>query len=373
MRKIKFILQKEFIQIFRNKAMLPIIFALPLVQLLVLSNAATYEIKNIKFSIVDLDQSKFSRELISKFTASGHFILTENSFSTETAEEGLRNNTSKMILHIPKDFEKDYRINGAAEVQLLINAEDGATAGVIYNYSTNIVQQFSGSIVTQWSGSVSQTQNPMIYINQSNWFNPELNYKTYMVPGILVVLISMIGLFLSGMNIVKEKELGTIEQLNVTPIKKSHFIIGKLLPFWIIGLFELAFGIIIAQIVFQVPMLGNPLLVFCIAGIYMLVILGMGLFISTLTDTQQQAMFIAWFFMVIFMLMGGIFTPIESMPDWAQSLTLINPIAHFVRVMRMIMLKGSGLKDVLQTIYILSAFAIVMLSLAVWRYKKTES
>ena len=120
-------------------------------------------------------------------------------------------------------------------------------------------------------------------------------------------------------------------------------------------------------------MLGNPLLVFCIAGIYMLVILGMGLFISTLTDTQQQAMFIAWFFMVIFMLMGGIFTPIESMPDWAQSLTLINPIAHFVRVMRMIMLKGSGLKDVLQTIYILSAFAIVMLSLAVWRYKKTES
>ena len=214
--------------------------------------------------------------------------------------------------------------------------------------------------------------NQRIYINYSNWYNPELNYKTYMVPGILVVLISMIGMFLSGMNVVKEKEIGTIEQLNVTPIRKSHFIIGKLLPFWIIGLVELVFGIITVRIVFNIPLLGSLPLIIGIAGIYMLVILAMGLLISTLTDTQQQAMFIAWFFMVIFMLMGGIFTPVESMPDWAQSLTLINPISHFVRVMRMIMLKGSGLKDVLQTIYILTGFAVILLSLAVWRYRKVE-
>jgi len=193
-----------------------------------------------------------------------------------------------------------------------------------------------------------------------------------MVPGILVVLISMIGMFLSGMNVVKEKEIGTIEQLNVTPIRKSHFIIGKLLPFWIIGLVELVFGIITVRIVFNIPQLGSSFLIIGIAGIYMLVILAMGLLISTLTDTQQQAMFIAWFFMVIFMLMGGIFTPVESMPDWAQSLTLINPISHFVRGMRMIMLKGSGLKDVLQTIYILTGFAVILLSLAVWRYRKVE-
>ena len=196
----------------------------------------------------------------------------------------------------------------------------------------------------------------MIFITYSNWFNPELNYKTYMVPGILAVLVSMIAIFLSGMNIVKEKEIGTIEQLNVTPIKKTQFI----------------FGIFLGRLIFNVPMLGNPLLIFFIASIYLLVILGMGLFISTLTNTQQQAMFISWFFMVIFMLMGGIFTPIESMPAWAQTITLFNPIAYFVRVMRMIMLKGSGFNDVLQTIYVISAYAFIMLSLAIIRYRKVE-
>jgi ABC-2 type transport system permease protein len=373
MRTIKFLLKKEFLQIFRNRAMLPIIFVMPLLQLLILSNAATYEIKNIKFSIVDLDQSRFSRELISKFTSNGYFILTENSFSVSEAEEGFKKNTSKLILNIPRDFEKDYRKSGSARIQLIINAEDAASAGIILNYSTNIIQQFSSGIIAEWSGINEISQNPLINVTYSNWFNPELNYKTYMVPGILVVLVSMIGIFLSGMNIVKEKEIGTIEQLNVTPIKKSQFIIGKLLPFWIIGLFELAFGIVLGKLVFDVPLLGNPVLIFFIASIYLLVILGMGLFISTLTNTQQQAMFIAWFFMVIFMLMGGIFTPIESMPEWAQTLTLFNPISHFVKAMRMIMLKGSGLKDVLQTIYIISLYAFIMLSLAIIRYRKVEA
>ena len=372
MRTIRFILKKEFLQIFRNRAMIPIIFFMPIFQLLILSNAATYEIKNIKFSVVDLDQSKFSRELVSKFTSTGYFILTENSFSVSEAEEGFRKNTSKLILHIPPDFEKNYRKNGTADIQAVINAEDGSAAGIIYNYTSNIVQQFGAGIVTEWSELQKTEINPMIKINYSNWFNPELDYKTYMVPGILVALVSMIGLFLTGMNIVKEKEIGTIEQLNVTPIKKSQFIIGKLLPFWIIGIFELAFGIAIGYFVFNVPMLGNPALIFLLAGVYLLVILGIGLFISTFTNTQQQAMFIAWFIMVIFMLMGGIFTPVESMPNWAQTLTFFNPVAHFSKAMRMIMLKGSGLSDVLKTIYILGAYAAVVLTFAVFRYRKVE-
>lgn len=372
MRTIRFILKKEFLQIFRNKAMIPIIFFVPLIQLLILSNAATYEIKNIKFSVVDLDGSKFSRELVSKFTSTGYFILTQNSFSVKEAEEGFKKNTSKLILHIPPEFEKDFRKNGTAKIQAIINAEDGSAAGIIYNYTTGIVQQFSKSIEMEWQGNSTTEKNPVLNITYSNWFNPELDYKTYMVPGILVALVSMIGVFLTGMNIVKEKEIGTIEQLNVTPIKKSQFIIGKLLPFWIIGIFELAFGMTLGFFIFRVPMLGNPFLILLIAGIYLLVILGMGLFISTFTNTQQQAMFIAWFFFVIFMLMGGIFTPIESMPDWAQTVTFFNPISHFSRAMRMIMLKGSGLKDVLYTIYVLSGYAFVMLTFAIIRYKKVE-
>lgn len=372
MRTIRFLLRKEFLQIFRNKAMIPIIFFMPLIQLLILSNAATYEIKNIKFSVVDLDQSRFSRELISKFTSTDYFILTENSFSVSEAEEGFKRNTSKLILHIPQNFEKDYRKTGTAKVQAIMNGEDGSAAGIINNYTNNIIQQFAGGVITEWSGSAETERNPVININYSNWFNPELDYKTYMVPGILVALVSMVGMFLAGMNIVKEKEIGTIEQLNVTPIKKSQFIIGKLLPFWIIGLFELAFGTTLGFFIFNVPMLGSPFLVLLVAGIYLLVILGMGLLVSTFTNTQQQAMFIAWFFMVIFMLMGGIFTPVESMPDWAQTIAFFNPISHFTKAMRMIMLKGSGFTDVLNTIYVLTGYAIVMLTFAIFRYRKVE-
>ena len=178
-------------------------------------------------------------------------------------------------------------------------------------------------------------------------YNKTLNYKTYMVPGILVLLITMITLFLSGMNIVREKEVGTLEQINVTPIKKYQFIIGKLFPFWVIGMGILTIGLIIAKLIFNVPFLGSIAVVYLYTSIYILVILGMGLFISNFTDTQQQAMFIAWFFVVIFILMSGLFTPIESMPQWAQRLTDFNPIKYFIEVMRMVMLKGSSFTDIL--------------------------
>lgn len=370
MRTIFIILRKEFRQIFRNKAMIPLIFFLPVIQLLILSNAATYEIKNIKFNVVDYDQSHFSRELISKFTASNYFILNDVSFSVSNSEESFKKNQSKLIIHIPKDFEKNFRSEGLSEVQLVINAEDGSAAGIVNNYASNIIRQFNIDMGIESSAKFEPL--PSINITYSNWYNPELNYKTYMVPGILVVLVTMIGAFLSGMNVVKEKEIGTIEQLNVTPIKKYQFIVGKLMPFWIIGIGELAFGMLLGIIIFKIPLLGNPLVIFMLASVYLFVVLGMGLLISTLTDTQQQAMFIAWFILVLFILMGGVFTPIESMPDWAQRIAYFNPIAQFNGAMRMIMLKGSGFKDVLPTLYFFLVYASVMMSLAVWRYKKTE-
>ena len=193
-----------------------------------------------------------------------------------------------------------------------------------------------------------------------------------MVPGILVLLVSMITLFLSGMNIVREKEIGTLEQINVTPIKKSQFIIGKLFPFWVIGMGLLTVGLILARIIFNVPMLGSLTLMYLYTSIYILVILGIGLFISNFTDTQQQAMFIAWFFVVIFILMSGLFTPIESMPKWAQIVAEFNPIKYYVEVMRMVMLKGSGFIDILPLLIKTSLYAIVMNGLAVWSYKKTN-
>ena len=174
------------------------------------------------------------------------------------------------------------------------------------------------------------------------------------------------------MNIVREKEIGTLEQINVTPIRKSQFIIGKLFPFWIIGNLLLTVGMIIAKVIFNVPMVGSIGLIYLYTAIYLLVILGIGLFISNFTDTQQQAMFIAWFFVVIFILMSGLFTPIESMPPWAQVLTEFNPIKYFVQVMRMVMLKGAGLQDIMPQIIKTGIYAIVMNSLAVWSYRKSN-
>lgn len=372
MRIIKFILQKEFLQIFRNKAMIPIIFIMPVVQLLILSNAATYDIKNIKFCVIDYDQSRFSRELVSKFANNGYFILTDYFFSINSAEESFRKNQARMIIHIPREFEKNYRTNGTTKIQFIINGEDATSAGITLNYANVIVNQFAVGIIPEFYDANLLQNNSLINISYSNWFNPELDYRNYMVPGILVVLVTVIGMFLSGMNIVKEKELGTIEQLNVTPIKKSYFIIGKLLPFWIIGLFDLAFGLTLGKIVFGIPIIGSPFLIFLIASAYLLVVLGIGLFISTVTETQQQSMFVSWFFMVVFILLGGIFTPVESMPYWAQKITLFNPVAYFSRVMRMIMLKGSGFFDIFNALITLILYAIGILTLAIFRYRKTS-
>ena len=179
-------------------------------------------------------------------------------------------------------------------------------------------------------------------------------------------------MFLTALNLVREKELGTIEQINVTPIRKVHFIIGKLFPFWIIALFELGFGLTIGRIFFDLPMLGSIPLLFLFAGLYLFSILGIGLFLSTLSDNQQQVMFMTFFFMLMFILMSGIFTPVESMPVWAQKVNIINPFAYFMKVMRMVLLKGSGIQDIRQEIFAMMIYAMGILSLAVWRYRKVS-
>jgi ABC-2 type transport system permease protein len=191
-----------------------------------------------------------------------------------------------------------------------------------------------------------------------------------MVPGILVLLVTIIGLLLSGMNIVREKEIGTIEQINVTPIRRIEFIAGKLIPFWIIALFELAFGLTLGKLIFNIPLEGSLWLIFLSAGIYLFVILGFGLLISTMTNTQQQSMLVSFFFMVIFILMSGLFTSIESMPQWAQVADKLNPIAYFIKIMRMIMLKGSSFADISVPFFSLVVYACLIISLAIWRYRK---
>ena len=211
---------------------------------------------------------------------------------------------------------------------------------------------------------------PVIEIVPANWYNPYLNYRLFMVPGVLAILVTMIGGFLAALNIVKEKEVGTIEQINVTPIKKHHFILGKLIPFWVLGNIVFTLGLLVSWLIYGIIPVGSLLVLYGFISVYLLAILGFGLLISTFCDTQQQAMFIMFFFMMIFILMGGLFTSIDSMPAWAKGLAQLNPVSYLIEVMRMVIMKGSGFREVLPHLGIVALFALVLNSWAVYHYKK---
>jgi len=351
--------------------MLPIIFVVPFVQLLILVHAATFEMKNINLYIVDNDMSTTSRQLVNKFGGSPFFNIKETTFSIKEAEDAILSNKTDVVLVINSGFEKSLVKENKSSVQLLVNAINGTTAGISNYYASSILASYNRDIITEWYGVGQSSKIKQINIDYSFWYNPELNYKTFMVPGILVLLVTMIGLFLSGMNLVREKEIGTIDQINVTPIQKYQFIIGKLVPFWIIGMFELAFGLTLGKLLFHIPIVGNVFMVFGFAAIYLISILGIGLFISTITNNQLQSMFFSFFFMLIFIMMSGLFTSVESMPDWAQVVDRINPVYYFIRVMRMILLKGSTFGDFVKEFLSITLYASAIISLAVWRFKKT--
>ncbi len=372
MRTIKFLLQKEFRQIFRNKAIIAIIVVMPVLQLLILPLAADYEVKNINISIVDHDHSSYSQKLISKISASQYFNLAGYNTDFKEAFQLIEKDKADLILEIPTGFERNLIRENEQKLFIAVNAINGVKANLGGAYLGNLIRDYNNDIRLQWLQPARLNDAPVINITSSNWFNPLLNYRVFMVPGILAILVTMVGGFLSALNIVKEKEVGTIEQINVTPIKKHHFILGKLIPFWILGNVVFTLGLIVSWVVYGIVPLGSFVVLYSFITLYLLAILGFGLLISTFCDSQQQAMFIMFFFMMIFILMGGLFTSIDSMPDWAQVVTKFNPVAYLIDVMRMVILKGSGFADIKNQLLIISAFAIVLNSWAILNYKKTS-
>ncbi len=372
MRTILVLLRKEFRQIKRNRTILPIIFVLPIIQLLILVHATTFEIKKVNLTILDFDKSATSANLISKLQGSGFFKVVSNCQTLEQAERQLAQNQADMIMTFPLNFEKELLNQGHTKVQFIPNAINSNFATLAFSYASAVVADYNGRIMAEWPLTQAVVLPYQIAVKPQFWYNPELNYKWYMFPGIMVILISMIGLFLSGLNLVREKEIGTSEQLNVTPIRKHHFIIAKLVPFLIIGLFELLFATLLGRVIYGVPLVGSIWVLMSFTFVYLLAILGIGLFISTMVETQQQMMFLAFFVVIVFILISGIFTPTESMPIWVQKFNLVNPIAYFMKVIRMVMLKGSGFADIYREFVSISVFAIGILSLAIWRYRKTS-
>ncbi len=380
MRALRFLLRKEFLQILRDPALVRMLFMIPIVQLLILSNAATFEVKRSRMHVVDLDHSTMSRGLVDRLVASGRFVASQASASTSRGDDALMRRDVEMVLVIPPRFEHELVRARRGEVQLMFNAEDGAAAGVTNSYARSILSRYAAELGAQLEPGVAmatarreaspQRGVPRVEVRTRGWYNAELDYRHYMVPGILVQLLTIVGTLLTAMNIVREKEAGTLDQLNVTPVPRAAFIAAKLIPLWVIAMAVLTIGLTVARVVFDVPMLGSLFLVFGGAALYLLAALGIGLWVSTVTETQQQAMFVNFSILMVYLLMSGLFTPVASMPGWAQWVARFNPMMHFITLMRAVMLKGATVGDVATELVVLAVASVLVLSVAIWRYDK---
>ncbi|MDD4645993.1 MAG: ABC transporter permease [Bacteroidales bacterium] len=370
MRTIAVLIRKEFTQIRRNRIMIPAMIVAPLIQMIILVYAANMNMRDIDFAILDEDGSSSSVNLISKYSSSPFFSLAGSVNSLDDAEKLLRGDKADLVIHIPANFEKNILNQDRPAVQFLVNGINSAAAVLTASYAQNILLDYNKQLLASFSKpSVSQGFGT-IQIDYSHWYNPDLDFKIFMVPGILVILVTLVGWLLMSLNVVREKELGTIEQINVTPVKKYQFLLGKLIPFWILAIVELGIGLTLGRLLFHVPILGSLGVLIGFTAVYLITVLGFGLFIAAISETQQQVMFVNFFFVMVFILMSGIFTPVESMPDWAHYVNLINPLSYFMRVIRMILLKGSGFADVWKDFLSMGIFGILMISLAVTSYRK---
>ncbi len=370
---IRTIVQKEFRQIFRNPSIIRLILVMPIIQLIVIPFAADYEVKYINLVVNDQDHSTYSQRLIQKMTAGHYFKLIDVPRSYDKAAEIVKDSRADIILSIPRNFEKQLISENKTSLHLASDAVNGVKAGLGNIYALQIINDFNKDIREEWRQQPRNSIMPQIQTISNLRYNPMNNYQLYMVPGILALLVTMVGALISSLNLVAEKEKGTIEQINVTPLKKYQFIIGKLLPFWIMGLFSLTIGFIVSFVVFHIWPVGSFLTIYSYAMIYLFAVLGIGLLLSTIADTQQQVTLYSFFIMMMFVLLGGLYTSIESMPPWAQKLSWCVPTSHFIQFIRSVVIKGSSIMDLKYEYLIMMGFAFVFNALAVLNYRKRSA
>lgn len=364
MRILRLLLEKEFKQIKRDSIIPRLMIIMPVLQLIILPFAANFEMKNINLAIVDNDRSEVSTRLTDKIVSSGYFKLVTFENSYASALPFMEKNSADIILEYPSAMAQDLGREGSTTISLTANAVNGTKAGLGTSYLASIIRQYNLEQAPLLNSTLP------VQIESTHLFNPHLDYKAYMVPGIMAFLLTLVGGFLSALNIVAEKEKGTIEQINVTPVPKSIFLLSKLIPFWIIGLVILSLGLLVAWLIYGFVPSGNVFIIYFFAAIYLIALTGLGLAVSSISATQQQAMFTMFFCTIIFALLSGLFTPISSMPEWAQTITLFNPIRYFVELMRMIYLKGSLFADITNHLLVVCGFAVFFNVLAILGYRK---
>ncbi|MFH1011249.1 MAG: ABC transporter permease [bacterium] len=367
---LKHLLRKEFRQVFRQREMVMIIFVVPVIQLLILGYAITMDVKHVRLAVFDEDRSVLSRGLVSRFFASDYF-------RPSTAREAeaatlLGKGQVDVVLRIPSHFARDIQSGTGVDLELIADAQNPNIAGIAVGYTQGVLRRFWTDELERKLATQPALRKTMhqVSLRAQAYYNPELVSVYYMVPGIVVVLLTVITTLLTALGIVREKELGTLEQLMVTPLSKSHFLLGKTLPFVVIAFVEMSVALLVGTLWFGIPFRGSLLLLGGTASLFLLTTLGTGLFISTISGTQQQALFFAWFFMVFGMLMSGFFTPIENMPSAVQLITYLNPLRYFMTIIRAIFLKNSGLHDLAGEILALAVFGVAIFSLALLRFRK---
>ncbi|MFH0989375.1 MAG: ABC transporter permease [bacterium] len=371
MKTIYHIIIKEFIQFRRDKRMMMLSFAAPVLQLIILGYAATTDVKDIPMIVYNQDKSATSREYINRFANSGYFVIEQEVNALADIDPLIENGKVWMALVIPPDFSSNLLARKPATVQIIADGSDANSAGISLSYASQITAKYSQTIVAQAFERMPQMLRPaMVNAETRVWYNAELKSRNFMVPGVLAMVLMIITMTLTSLGVVKEKEIGTLEQLLVTPIKPYQLIIGKLLPFAVIGVVDIVLVLAVTRWWFAVPLRGSVPLLFGLSGLFLLTTLGLGLFISTISKTQQQAMMTAqFFFFMPFIYLSGFTFPIENMPQVIQYLTFGIPLRYYIVIIRGLFLKGVGIAELWTQALALWLFGTLILTLAVWKFK----
>lgn len=362
-------IKKEFIQIFRNSKMRAIVLIMPLVQSMVFGYAVTTDVKQVATAVYDQARTPESRDLVDRFIHSGYFSVRQTIHSDREMDELIDRGIVAAIIRIPPDFSGKLASGTTVAVQVVVDGTDSNTAGVVLNYAGNIIRNDAIEILRK------RTDRPGweatgVHLQTRAWFNENLTSRNFYVPGVIASIVMLVTLLLTSMSVVREKEMGTMEQIIVTPITSAEFIIGKTMPSIILGFVNMIFVTLISVFWFDIPVRGSIVTLLVANGFFLMTTIGAGLFISTLSDTQQQAMMSAFFFYLPAVLLSGFMFPIANMPDVVQAFTYLNPLRYFLIVIRGIFLKGVGVAILWPQILALFVLGSLILTLAVKRFHK---
>ena len=371
-QRIRHMMKKEFIQIRRDRKMARMLIVAPVVQLILFGYAVTTDIKDVRTVVVDLDHTRQSRELEAGFTNSGYFTIIQQLDRPQGAIQLLDNGNAQVALEIPKGFAKDLANGKSATVQVMLDGTDSATASMVMGYTSGIVKRYSENAMAERRSLLGTRflRLPTVEDEPRVWYNPDLKSVNFMVPGILCMILLVTTMMMTSLAVVKEREIGTLEQLIVTPIKPMELVAAKILPFAIIGFTDVLLIVLVAKAWFHIPLQGSMVLLLALTSAFLMTSLGTGLFISTISRTQQQAMMTSFFVMQPSVLLSGFLFPIDNMPCAVQMLTYILPLRYYVTIVRGIFLKGSGMDVLWPQVAALLAFGTLILALAVSRFTK---